>query len=133
VIAAERQLVACLNANDPLRAYALFTDEGFERLLDYTFPASTLSDPPFEWAPDFSILEVAATPLPEAYQLALLSVDSVRVLPDGRVAATATIESGGPGMLGIPTGIPVVHIFKPGERFLIDEFYVPLLMGTPTP
>jgi hypothetical protein len=130
VIAAERELVAGLNASDALRAYGLYTDDGLARLMEYVAVTPNAS---YEWVPDFSELAAPATPLPDAYQLALISVEDVRVLPDGRVAATVKMESGGPGMLGIPTGIPVMHIFKPGERFLIDEFYAPTLMGTPTP
>jgi hypothetical protein len=134
VMMAERKLVACLNAQDALRAYALYTNDGLVRLFDYALPMDPAGDWTFEWDPDFSDLRLPPTPLPQSQRLALLSVEDIRILQDGRVMATVTISQAplSAVMFGIPTGTAVVHIFQPGARYLIDEFIVPAL-GTPTP
>ncbi len=136
VIAAERTLVACLNARDALRTYALYTDDGLVRLLDYL--SRDLGDL-YEWSPDFSELALPATPMPESERLALAAVDDVRLLADGRVMATVTIGAvtmgrGPSESFGVPTRVPVTHIFtvERGDRYLIDEFVV-TGRGTPTP
>lgn len=126
VIAAERELVACLNTSDALRAYALYTDAGLDRLLRWSFPAGLL-DPAYEWSPDFSQYSTPTPPRPNTEWLALSAVEDVRLLPDGRIAALVTIGPGSADMLGVPTGVPVLHIFAPGERLLIDDFVVPSL------
>jgi len=127
VIAAERELVACLNASDALGAYAHYTDAGLDRLLQWAIAPAESSGSTFEWAPDFSELSTPTPPRPEAERLALSAVEDVRLLPDGRIAALVTIGPGSADMLGVPTDVPVLHIFAPGERLLIDDFVVPSL------
>jgi hypothetical protein len=73
-----RQLYACLNAGDTLRVLALFTDPTAGRFL-----ASR---------PDLSVPPANATPLaspPEA-QIAIVSIEDVTTLADGRVFAFVT-------------------------------------------
>ncbi len=125
VIATERELVACLNASDSLRTYALYTDAGLDRLMQWVSPLSETTDLTLEWAPDFSYLNTPTPPRPESERLALSAVDDVRRLPDGRIAALVTIGPGSADIFGVPTDVPVLHIFAPGERLLIDEFIVP--------
>ena len=73
VTATYRELVACLNAGDYLRIYALYTDEYVQRTL-----AEGEQD----------IEELEATPAAdETGSTALVSVGKVRQLDDGRVAA----------------------------------------------
>lgn len=72
--------VACTNANDPMRAFALFTD----RYLQTRFTG--------EGADDLGHLLVAITresaPAAEIDRLALISIDEFQVWPDGAVSVT---------------------------------------------
>ena len=124
VTASARKLIACLNANDTLRVFGLFTDDGVTDRLGWIM--GPLLQPEFEWAPDVTELTAAATPLPAAERLGLGAMENVRALPDGRVAAEVTIIGpGSSGFSGIPVGIPNTLIFAPSDGYRIDQVIVP--------
>jgi hypothetical protein len=102
VTATYRELVACLNAGDFLRIYALYTD-------DYVFRHFA------ERAQDLEQLQ--ATPSPNSEQpTALVGVSNVRVIEDDRVAAR--VETHDPRLDG---NIVIDAILaQVGDRFLID-------------
>lgn len=75
-----REVVACSNAGDLLRRLALYSDDR----LRLDFP----NGPP---AADASI--TSPRPLPEAQRAALVSVEDVRQLADGRVSALVTVDT----------------------------------------
>jgi hypothetical protein len=84
VRATVREAVACRNAGDLLRAYALFTQNMIVSLLGG--PASI----------DVTIRSVIAEkprPVPSADRLALITVDDVTILPDGRASALVTTRN----------------------------------------
>ena len=99
-----RAWLACQNAGEPLRAWALFSDGYLHRLL---------SRQGFPIAIDASI----ATPAPEATGGAtLLDIRSERELPDGRLGATIVIA-----YPAVP--MPKTFFFyftEIGDRLLID-------------
>ena len=102
VTATYRELVACLNAGDYLRAYALYTDGYLQR----------------NFKPD-SLSSIGATPVPvpESTRIAFGGVQQVVILPDGRVGALVAV-TGAAG--GTPTTTNTVFA-RVGDRFLIDE------------
>ena len=130
VTASARKLVACLNANDTLRMFGMFTDNGVADRLGWMM--GPLLQPGFEWAPDVTELTARATPLPAADRLDLRAVENVRALPDGRVAAEVTIGTGNTGFAGIPSGVSCTFIFAPDDGYRIDQVIVQG-PGTPTP
>ena len=102
VTATYRELVACLNAGDYLRIYALYTDGYLQRTLA-------------ERGEDLS--QLVATPSPDQPQnTALVGVANVRLLDDGRVAAR--VETFDPTVDG--TIVTDAVLVQSGERFLID-------------
>ena len=102
VTATYRELVACLNAGDYLRAYALYTDGYLQR----------------NFRPD-SLAAIGATPVPveESTRIAFAGVREVVMLPDGRVGALVDVTT--PGASGVTTTNTVFA--RVGDRFLIDE------------
>ena len=74
-----RERIACVNAGDYGRLAALFSDEFLSAAFDDTPPA-------FEDVVAFSRRQPA--PLPPATRRGLPTIEDVRVVPDGRVAAT---------------------------------------------
>ena len=122
VVATEETLVACLNANDSLRVYGLYSDHGLAQVLRFA-AGYVLATPGMEWAPDFSELATPSPSRPDGSQLSLLAIEDVRTLSDGRIAARVTISAGEDGsMLGVPSGFPVTHIFAPADGMRIDDF-----------
>jgi copper transport protein len=81
VTATARELVACSNAGDILRRLALYSDER----LRFAYPDG----------PTRALEMIAKSPLPltEAERVALVSVDDVRQLTDGRVSARVTVDN----------------------------------------
>ena len=102
VTATYRELVACLNAGDYLRAYALYTDDYLRRNLNQE-----------------GIERLQATPVPiaESTRIGFGGLRDVVMLPDGRVGALATVTS--PAAGGAVTTYTVFA--QVGERWLIDE------------
>lgn len=81
VTATAREMVACSNAGDILRRLALYSDNR----LRYAYPDG----------PTKALVAIAAQPLPLALadRVALLGVEDVRVLPDGRVIARVKVDN----------------------------------------
>lgn len=115
VTATIEQSVACANANQPLRALALFTD----RYLVVRFTGSG--------ADDLGHLAVAVTRHPAAAnpadRLALISVSGLTQLQDGRVSVTVETAN------SQQTFVDVLILANVNGRWLIDEFQ----SGTPAP
>jgi plastocyanin len=102
VTATYRELVACLNAGDYLRIYALYSDDYVRRLLT-------------EGGQDLENLQ--ATPAPEEERTGLVSVSSVQWLDDDHLAAR--VETFNPTAGGTVT---IDAILVPeGDRYLIDD------------
>jgi hypothetical protein len=95
------QLLACLNAGDYLRAYALYSDEYLIRNLT-----------------EEAIERLAATPVPTdaSMQTSFGSVLDARLLQDGRVAALVTLSNPQSGDI-----VLLATLRKNGDRLLIDE------------
>ncbi|HEU5430321.1 MAG TPA: hypothetical protein VFU81_01585, partial [Thermomicrobiales bacterium] len=114
VAATYRELVSCLNAGDYLRIYALYTDAYVTRLLRRT---------------GLNLSQLEATPAPNRPQsTALVSVQDVRVLPDGRVAARVETYDPRAGRIGVDA-----LLVKEGDRYLInqEDAVPPSALGTP--
>jgi hypothetical protein len=81
ITATARELVACSNAGDILRRLALYSDAR----LRFAYPDG----------PTRALEMIAKSPLPlsEAERVALVSVEDVRQLPDGRVSARVTVDN----------------------------------------
>ncbi len=81
VAATARELVACSNAGDILRRLALYSDDR----LSYAYPEG----------PTRALETIAETPLPLslAERVALLGVEDVRQLEDGRISARVLVDN----------------------------------------
>jgi uncharacterized cupredoxin-like copper-binding protein len=104
VTATYRELIACLNAGDFLRAYALYSDAYLQRTLA---------------GGGFDLAQLEATPVPseEQQRTSLVDVGEVRQLDGDRVAARVTTSN--PSVDG---NIVVDAILvRSGDRLLIDE------------
>ncbi|MGH2617676.1 MAG: c-type cytochrome, partial [Thermomicrobiales bacterium] len=79
--ATARELVACANAGDILRRLALYTDDR----LRYAYPEG----------PNRALEMIAETPRPVSLveRVALIGVENVRQLEDGRVSARMSVEN----------------------------------------
>ncbi len=110
-----RQFVACINAGDQARMFALFSDDMVRRQLVIDIAFGVTEDALF------AFLAATPVPLPDA-SVPIESFTDARVLPDGRVAVV------GPGELGRGD----VRIFvKEGDRWLIDDWFDLTSSGTP--
>jgi uncharacterized cupredoxin-like copper-binding protein len=110
-----RELVACLNAGEFLRVYALYTDDYLRRTLSGT---------------DIDLEQIQATPSPDRQEMtALAGVSEVRQLTGGRVAAR--VET-----ISVPDGVSsgIQAVLEPvDDRLLIaDETVVDAGAATPT-
>jgi hypothetical protein len=81
ITATVRELVACFNAGEPLRAYALHTDADLARIFAQQGPLTQAG------------YEALATPEPLSAdeQAAILAIRGARLLADGSVGATVTL------------------------------------------
>jgi hypothetical protein len=110
-----RQFIACINAGDQARMFALFSDDMVRRQLfvDIAFGVTEEAL--------FAFLAATPVPLPDP-SVPVIPFDDARVLGDGRVAVI------GPGELGQGD----VRIFvKEGDRWLIDDWFDLTSSGTP--
>jgi hypothetical protein len=130
-----REMVACSNAGDILRRLALYSDDR----LRYAYPDG----------PTKALKAIAAQPLPLALpdRVALLGVEDVSVLPDGRVSARVKVDN--PAMHSHDPNVAAAAaqqeaarlIFvKDDGRWLVDETRreapqsdASPITGTPTP
>ncbi len=116
VSATAREYVACFNAKAPAQQLALFTDAYLGRQL-----AGNLGQPyPDAVATAAAIIAtataVAATPeTPD--ETAILAIQDIRVLQDGRAAATLVVDLPDP----ISTPAFALVFAQIGDRWLIDE------------
>ena len=84
ITATVREAIACRNAGDFLRVYALFTQDMLVALLGG--PATV--DPEVR-----EVVAAGARPVPGARRLALVAVSDVVLLPDGRAGALVDTEN----------------------------------------
>ena len=109
-----RELVACLNAGEFLRVYALYTDDYLRR---------TLNDSGID------VEQLQATPAPGGQEMtALVGVSEVRQIAGGRVTARVETASSPEGTTSVIQGV-----LEPVEdRYLIaDETVVDATAATP--
>ena len=109
-----RELVACLNAGEFLRIYALYTDNYLRR---------TLNDGGID------LQQIQATPAPDRQEMtALVGVSDVRQLAGGRVAARVETTSSPEGTASV-----IQAVLEPvDDRLLIaDETVVDAAAATP--
>lgn len=102
IVATARELVACFNAGDEPRAYALFTDEALGR----NGPRRDEFDP-------------SPAPMPREDWISFVGVFYARQFPDGRVGAVVAFDTN-----QLPTPVePYFYMFeRVGDRWLFDEW-----------
>jgi hypothetical protein len=121
------QLGACINAGDFWGRYAaLFTEDYFRREFERFGPI------PKE---ELASMAASPVPLPAEFQVSLLAIVDVRMLPDGRVAGLFDVQDPFAGGTG-PSRFYWEFVQKDG-RWLIDEQIMlgpvdPDQIGTPT-
>jgi hypothetical protein len=117
VSATWRQFVACINAGDQARMFAVYSDDMVRRQFVVDIAFGVTEDALFEF------LAATPVPLPDP-SVPDVPFTDVRVLRDGRVAVV------GPGEQGRGD----VRIFvKEGDRWLIDDWFDLTSSGTPAP
>jgi hypothetical protein len=110
VVLTIEELTACGNDGDLLRMTALMTDDYLRRSFG-GLPKQTLA------------AMATPTPVEEGHRSIVMSVEDVRLLPDGRIAATMRTNQS-----------TSLVVFKESEgRYLLDDNYELSLAGTPTP
>lgn len=109
ITATARELTACLNAGDPRRTYALYSDEAVRQ---------GVAIEPEE-------VEISPVPLPEAERIALLDVSYVRPFADGRVGAVLVIDD---PAAAAPAESFFVIFARTGERWVLDDFPAPYVV-----
>ena len=109
VAATAREVLACINAGDELRAAALFTDPGVRRFAGGAAELDALR----------AVLEAPAEPLPEEARLRLIAVTDVSLLPDRRAVAFVAIND--PRTLPPGPQTSLIVFDRRGERWLIEE------------
>ena len=122
ITATAREVVACLNAGDPRRAFALYTDNGIRRFFGVApeEPASA------EQLSAFRAF-LAAAPVARApdERLALVAVANASVLADGRVSAFVVLDDHSARDEAPETSVLI--FVKRGDRWLIDDRILPYL------
>jgi hypothetical protein len=119
-----REALACLNANDPLRFFAVFSDD----MIRLFFAMQPI---PAEALP---MLAATPTPSPPDQFLGYLEIVDARVLPDGRVAILARTFDPTEPPYGVGTDFAILT--KIGDRWVIDSLIENVeIVGeaTPTP
>jgi hypothetical protein len=117
VTATVRELVACFNAGELLRAYSLYTDHYLHRLLSRQDPTT------------LAAYDSLATPMPSTpkERAKILDIHGVRLLADGRVGAIVTIKY---AVVPVPKTFFVVFV-EEGGRWLIDDIRGEISFGLP--
>jgi hypothetical protein len=122
VIQTVEQMVACTNAVDTMRRLALFSDAN----LKASFPDGV--------TPSFAQMATqASAPLPQTKWMALLDVQDISMLRDGRIRATVIIDDPSTHIhpAAVANGTPpaqdayaqkaTIVFVKVGDRWLIDQ------------
>jgi hypothetical protein len=110
------EVLACFNAGDFLRAFALFSDD-----LIGTFGPIPEEEIPF--------IEATPVAVAEEEQLTLVDISEVRTLDDGRVSAVVIVDDPTTPVEG---GEAALIVFvQQDDRWLIDEFIEIPAVGTP--
>jgi len=122
IINASAEMVACTNAVDTLRRLALFSDDN----LKAAFPQGV--------SPGFAQMATQTQqPLPKTKWTALLDVQNITTLSDGRISATVVVDDPSSHIhpAALPGGTPAstdvgaqkatVIFVKVNDRWLIDE------------
>jgi hypothetical protein len=125
-----REVIACVNAGSFGRALALFTPNGMGQLLLGTSAESTpLTEEELLQSIEFlkPILETPATPVPVEQRAALIEIQDVRKLPDGRMLVVSV------GDAASGNGVAFAVLSKVGDRWLIDAAGTIGQPATPTP
>ena len=119
VTATARELVACANAGDLVRIFALFSDRYLYAMY------GGLPGPDVTSTEISAKLHEFATPVPPqgGSPLILVALEDVRVLPDGRVLATLVYQH----------DRVLASFVKVDDRYLADWAYVLPDDGTPAP
>jgi len=117
VAATAREYIACNNAGDFPRLLALISDSYLPHLL----AGADLTDPAV-----IARLDREPEPLPATDRTVLIAVGEVRLLPDGRAAATVT---GDDPTSSDPAKAPLLVFVQEGDRWLIDQ----IVEDEPTP
>lgn len=117
-----RENVACLNAGDVLRRFALFTDRGVGQFVQTYGPPSGTESLTLTTTP-------VANQLPIGQQVALVAVHEIQVRSDGRISATVIQDAPTDPRLG--ESFVVVFVEDAG-RWLIDDIGVLPEPATPT-
>jgi copper transport protein len=127
IAATARELVACSNAGDILRRLGLYSDER----LRFAYPDG----------PTKALEAIAKTPLPLglADRVALVSVEDVRQLPDGRVSARVIVDnpanhSHSPNAVNVSTQEAARLIFVQEDgQWRVDETRTEVITGNAPP
>lgn len=108
-----RQIIACSNSGDLLRAFALFSDSYLRRIVD----------PTGELEPDVAneLANSFATPttLNENQLVSLVGIREMVLLPDGRVAVVVETDGGDPDPDG--TDVDLFILEKHGDAWLVAD------------
>jgi hypothetical protein len=106
ITATLRELVACFNADEVLRAYGLYTDDYLQRIFSTQDPLTQ------------GVYDALATPDPvdPDERSAILAIEDVRVFDDGTVGANVTIRY---ALIPVPKRFFFTFV-RDGERWLID-------------
>jgi ketosteroid isomerase-like protein len=108
-----REFIACFNAGDFWRQMATYSDRYVQVYLQsYLDPATGINQ---------DIYDLYATPRPmeTEHRTALLGIDQIVQLPDGRVRAVVTADDPADD---VAPGKTLVYLVKTGNRWQIDDF-----------
>jgi hypothetical protein len=125
-----REVIACVNAGSFGAVLALFTPNGVAQLLLGMSGESTgLTEEELVQSIEFlrPILETPATPVPVEQRAALVEIQDVRKLPDGRILVVSV------GDAASDSGVAFAVLTKVGDRWLIDAAGTIGQSTTPTP
>lgn len=126
IVSTYREAVACTNAGDFARAYALYSDDYVQSLM-FAARLATELDP-------MLIAMALSTPITSqvAQLTAIVSIEDVQQLSDGRVSARIVTKPAGEAAT-LPNDPSVVVFARQGDRWLIDEIIQAPGIATPAP
>lgn len=113
VKAAIREFIACFNAGDFWRQMATYSDRFVQVYLQtYISPGTGVTQEIYDYY-------ATPQPAPTQHRTALLAVDNIVRIPDGRVAAVVVAQD--PASKVAP-GRTIVYLVNNGSRWQIDAF-----------